>query len=68
MARDRQGISPSDLNDTKEIFQGRGLPISERYFRYRPTVDRWFCYHFDGTSMTIIARCQCGHNEGWIEV
>ena len=68
MPKDRQGITPGDLQDTRVIFSSRGLPVSERYFRYRPSTGRWLCYHWDGTTMTLLARCRTGHNEGWTEV
>jgi hypothetical protein len=66
MPRHRQGITTSDLEATRLIFQARGLPLTERRFRYRASTDRWVVSHLAAGVETVIARCR--DDTGWTEV
>ena len=56
MRKNRSGITPQDLSETKKIFDDNGWPLPQRYFRYSASLDKWELYRIqpNGTK-TLLA-------------
>ncbi len=60
----RSAISPSDLNDTEEMFAADGWRLDERYFAYDTVQGVWTVYRIDaGGTRVVVATSR---NDGWV--
>lgn len=67
MPEHRQGVTPSDLIEVRNIFVAEGISVNEMFFRYQPAQDRWTAWRVTAAgNRALIAGVD--PNLGWIVV